>query len=475
LENSRQFLKRLAGFSIGPIGAALLGFINVPVQTWLVDPNQLGKAAMYTMAFSLTSLFLNLGIDQAYVREYNVEKDKKNLLWNTFLIPFIFSIIIMIVYLCFYEPISILLFDSVEKYIIQILAFVLPFAIIFRFNTLIIRMKEKAKLFSFVQIFQRLMTLGFTVIILLFFNRNFKGIIQAQFFSMLSIAILTTIINLKDWIYKFRLDRKLLKKVILFGLPIIPASIMAWVLNSMDKIALRTWADFEAIGLYSAAFKIVSIIIIIQQAFSMFWVPTHYRWYENNVPLKKYEMVSNKLNSILTLVFAFIVLFKDQIILILSPDYKNAAIIVPFLMFYPIMYTLSYTTSMGMNFTRKTYYNIVVTGIAGGLNVLGNFLLVPELGALGASISTGVSYIAYLFIGSFISRMLWEKLDIKRHFISIFLMVVMASLSVMYNNFYIDLSMFLVIFIYHFKEFLWGMKLFKQLIIEIKNKKKASE
>ncbi|TGG88636.1 lipopolysaccharide biosynthesis protein [Geotoga petraea] len=471
MENSRQFLKRLAGFSIGPIGAALLGFINVPIQTWLVDPAQLGKAAMYTMAFSLTSLFLNLGIDQAYVREYNAEKDKKNLLWNTFLIPFIFSIIIMFVYLYFYEPISILLFDSVEKYIIQILAFVLPFAIIFRFNTLIIRMKEKARLYSFVQILNRMINLSFTIVILLFFNRNFKGIIQAQFFSMVSIAIITTIINLKDWIYKFKIDKNLVKKVVLFGLPLIPTSIMMWVLNSMDKIALRTWADFESIGLYSAAFKIVGVVIIIQQAFATFWAPTVYRWYESDTPLRKYEMVSNKLNSILTLVFAFIVLFKDQIIMILSPEYKEAAIIVPFLMFYPIMYTLATTTSMGINFVRKTYYNILVTAIASGLNILGNILLVPQLGALGASISTGISYIVYFLIATIFSRMLWEKMDIKRHFVSIFLMVVMASLSVVYNNFYIDLVMFGVIFIYHFKEFLWGMKLFKQLIIEIKNKR----
>ena len=182
-------------------------------------------------------------------------------------------------------------------------------------------------------------------------------------------------------------------------------------------------------------------------------------------------MVSNKLNSILTLVFAFIVLFKDQIILILSPEYKEAAIIVPFLMFYPIMYTLATTTSMGINFVRKTYYNIFVTAIASGLNILGNILLVPQLGALGASISTGISYIVYFLIATIFSRMLWEKMDIKRHFVSIFLMVVMASLSVVYNNFYIDLVMFGVIFIYHFKEFLWGMKLFKQLIIEIKNKR----
>lgn len=474
MENSREFLKRLAGFSIGPIGAALLSFINVPVQTWLVDPTQLGKAMMYTMAFQITSLFLNLGIDQAYVREYNVETDKNNLLWNSFLIPFICSIITMFVCLYFYEPISILLFDSVEKYIIQMLAFVLPFAIIFRFNTLIIRMKEKARLYSVIQILDRVVNLTLTIVILVFFNRDFKGIIQAQFFSMVSIAIITTVINLKDWLCKFKIDKELIKKVVLFGLPIIPTSIMTWVLNSMDKIALRTWADFEAIGLYSATFKIVGVIIIIQQAFATFWGPTFYRWYKNNEPLRKYQTVSNKLNSILTMVFAFIVLFKDQIVMILSPEYKEAAIIVPFLMFYPIFNTLTETTKIGIGITRKTYYNIIITGIPALFNICGNFLLVPRFGALGASISTGFSYLLYFLLGTFISNKIWEKININNHIVSSILMIIMASLTVIYNNFYIDLIMFGIILIYHFKDFLWGVKLFTQLIIEIKIKKKAS-
>jgi len=63
-DTSNTFIKRLAGFSLEPIGGAFIGFILVPIQTWLIDPSQVGKAAMYTMAFSLTSLFLNLGIDQ---------------------------------------------------------------------------------------------------------------------------------------------------------------------------------------------------------------------------------------------------------------------------------------------------------------------------------------------------------------------------------------------------------------------------
>ena len=42
MENSKQFIKSLAGFSLGPLGAAALQFISVPIQTWLVAP-ELGR------------------------------------------------------------------------------------------------------------------------------------------------------------------------------------------------------------------------------------------------------------------------------------------------------------------------------------------------------------------------------------------------------------------------------------------------
>lgn len=80
METSKDFLKRLAGFSLGPIVGALISFIMVPVQTWIINPDELGKASMYTMAYSLTSLFIYLGLDQAFVREFNSEENKKNLL-----------------------------------------------------------------------------------------------------------------------------------------------------------------------------------------------------------------------------------------------------------------------------------------------------------------------------------------------------------------------------------------------------------
>lgn len=43
------------------------------------------------MALSISSLFIFLGMDQAFTREYNTQDDKKSLFWNSLIVPLIFS------------------------------------------------------------------------------------------------------------------------------------------------------------------------------------------------------------------------------------------------------------------------------------------------------------------------------------------------------------------------------------------------
>lgn len=69
---------------------------------------------MYFLAVSISTLFIYLGLDQAFVREFNVQKNKKNLFWNSIIVPLFFSFLLAGIYLIFYKPISLLMFDSIE-------------------------------------------------------------------------------------------------------------------------------------------------------------------------------------------------------------------------------------------------------------------------------------------------------------------------------------------------------------------------
>ena len=445
-QSSKEFTRKLFGFSIGPIVSAVLSFIAVPITTYLVSPSDFGKSAMYTMGYSISTLFIFLGLDQAFVREYNEQENKVNLFWNSLIFPLGLSFLLPCIFIYFYKPISRLMFDSIEKYIIIILSLSLPFAVIERFNLLVLRMEEKAKTYSFLNILNKLLAILILIPYLIFIDRSFKGIINATFISLILVCVIESYFVKHIWKNWFTLNKELLRTLFRFGLPLIPASLIGWLLSSMDRIALRQWSSFNEIGIYSAAFKIVAVLAIVQQAFCNFWVPTAFKWHKANTANEKYMEVSDALLAIMAVIFSFIVLFKDAIIIVLSSNYREAAKSVPFLLFFPIMYTISETTTLGISFSRKTYFNIIISGVAAIFNYVGNILLVPRMGAMGASISTGISYIIFFWMRTLISRKLWFKFDTRKYIYNTILMLLLSVLSVTINNFFINLLVVLIIF-----------------------------
>lgn len=451
-ESPKQFIKRFIGFSLGPIISAFISSITVPITTYLVVPEELGKAAMYTMALGISSLFIYLGMDQAFTREYNNQSDKKSLFWNALIIPLIFSLFVGAIYIIYYETISIWMFESTERYVMIMLAISIPFSIIDRFNLLLIRMQERARVYSILNILSKLANVIVLIPYVLYIDRSFKGIINAGFFSLIVICIIESLFVKDFWITKFKIKKELIYEMCSYGFPLIPATIISWLLNSMDKIAMRYWSTYEQIGLYEAAFKIVAVVAIVQQAFCTFWTPTAFRWYEEKVENEKYIKISNMLMCLMNLIFVFLVLFRDLIIKILSPNYASASSIVPFLLFYPIMYTVSEATTLGISFSKKTYYNIIVSIIATGTNYILNFMMVPKYGALGASIATGISYMVFFWVRTLISRKLWFKFNLSFYILNTLSMFIFASMDVLYHNIFINIILAIVILFINRKE-----------------------
>ena len=90
----------------------------------------------------------------------------------------------------------------------------------------------------------------------------------------------------------------------------------------------------------------------------------------------------------------------------------------------PIMYTMSESVAVGIGFTRKTHYNIVVSGLSGVTNIVLNYLLIPVLEGKGAAIATGVSYMVFFWARTLISRKLWWKFPIDKYLIYTIIIII---------------------------------------------------
>ena len=110
-----------------------------------------------------------------------------------------------------------------------------------------------------------------------------------------------------------------------------------------------------------------------------------------------------------------VLLCKDLVALILGANFARAVYIFPFIMLYPIMYTMSETTAVGISFARKTGYNILISALSGGANIILNYLLIPVWGGVGAAVATGISYLVFFWGRTLISRKIWYRFHIQKY------------------------------------------------------------
>lgn len=131
--------------------------------------------------------------------------------------------------------------------------------------------------------------------------------------------------------------------------------------------------------------------------------------------------------------------------LFLGAEYRNTAKIFVFLLFVPVLYTVSETTCLGIEFSKKTIYNLWLTIISVIINLLGNYLLIPKFGAEGAAITTCISYIVWFWLRTLFSRKLWLKFRLEKYMLNILLLLSFCLNMLIWNNKIFEVSIFIII------------------------------
>ena len=112
--------------------------------------------------------------------------------------------------------------------------------VIENFAYLTIRMQEKGLQYSFSTILLKLLVLIITVVLFISYEKSFRSVVYAMALAEIinGIFLYITVIHTQKLSLRF-LDAELIKKMLKFGLPLIPAMMMSWILASMDKVMLR--------------------------------------------------------------------------------------------------------------------------------------------------------------------------------------------------------------------------------------------
>jgi len=421
--------RKVLAFSVGPIGAAFLGLITLPVIAWLFSPEDIGRLTMLNVIVSFALLLFSLGLDQAYVREFHEVEDKPGLLKAVFIPGFLILLIALTAVGLSPWSISGLLFgiDSLLLSGLMVLAIVLSF--FSRFLSLILRMQERGLASSMSQLLPKLL---FLVIVLGYLwlgaSAIFENLMLANVLALSMVFILYTWNTRKDWIPALTtsIDKAKQNQMIRYAIPLIGSGVAYWGLTTMDKIFLRSLSTFEELGIYSVAVSFAGAALVFQAIFSTIWAPVVYKWAAKGVEPQKIKNVMDFVTLAVILIWSLAGMFSWVVTYILPPEYVSVQYILLAAMAFPLFYTLSESTGVGIGIKRKTMFSLLAALVALVINAIANWLLIPIYGAAGAAMGSALAFFVFFAIRTEASSKLWESFERSRMYGFVLLLLVLS-------------------------------------------------
>lgn len=433
-KDKKSFFENFISLGIGSFIYLVVGLIGTPIITRLVDPVDYGNISILTVYGNIGLMLCGLGMDQALVRyfyKYNSLDYKKRLFYECYSLPIMLCGILSIVLVIgtfFENKLGIVRYSTTDVLILAVYVFSL---LIQRFCQCVARLSYKTNLYSLINIVQKSLYILFIIVAVMIIQNYYYFILAASMIASTLISAVVGIIAEKEmWIgrqveYKLPFSKRELLK---YGIPFMFSSSITMIFNALDKICLDLFCTRADVGVYSSAMNLMGIFSVVRMSFNALWMAAAVEHYERD-PIDRtfYQRGNVFISIIMFTIGAALILAKDLFVLLLGGKYHEASMIIPYLMFEPIMYTISETTATGMVIGKKSTYQVIVAIVACITNLIGNCILTPMLGPKGAAISTGFSYIVFCLVRTIMSnKVFYIDFKLMRFVFMTFLLCVYA-------------------------------------------------
>jgi O-antigen/teichoic acid export membrane protein len=430
-------IKRIFQFAVGPIGAAALSLITLPIITWYFNASDIGKMSMLQVTISFTLLLFSLGLDQAYVREYHESIDKQQLLKLTYL-PGISLLVITLVALSLKPTLlSETLFQIQDAKVSVLIVICLLSAFTSRYLSLVLRMQEKGLAFSMSQLLPKLLLLVVIISYTMFADLFDLSKLIIAHTAALSLVFCIFAWNTRvDWrkaiVTEFDLQK--LRLMLNYSSPLIVSGLAYWGLTSVDKIFLRTFSTFSELGVYSVAISFAATGMLVQSIFSIIWAPSMYKLKGKKERAERAQLVSGYMRSIIVMFICLIGIFSQYITFFIHQDFYSVRYLLPACICVPLLYTMTEVTSIGLGIMKKSFYIALATVLALLLNLVGNYILIPMLGASGAAISTAMAFTFFYILKTELAIKAWVRFRVRYSYISVIFIISVSCCLALYQE-----------------------------------------
>ncbi|MEO6348786.1 MAG: oligosaccharide flippase family protein [Aquaticitalea sp.] len=469
----RNLFKQTFVYGLATVLPRMLSFLLVPLYTTkgvLSSVAEYGKVSIIFSWFVIFNVILAYGMETAFFRYFNKEKDENKVIGTSTIALIISSFGFTLLAFLFRNQIASLTDIKAEYISLVIWILLLDSLVIIPFSWL--RAKEKSTMYAIIKILNVAINLGLNVFFLLYLkkwapeNSFFETIYIANFeinyiFISNLIASGVTLFLMLGYYFKIKyvFDSDLFKRMFKYAFPVLIAGIAFAINETFDRILLDYLLPPDIaetkVGMYSACYKIAVFMTLFATAYRLGIEPYFFSHAKTENPQKNYAKILEFFVAFGSIMVLSVVVFADILkpYIVRDSAYWEAMWIVPFILLANFFLGIYHNLSVWYKITDRTKMGAYIS-VFGAILTLGlNFWLIPIIGYKGCAIATLVAY-GTMMVASYYYGQKYYPIPYNLKKMSLYLLVSSAfsviSFYVYRDNFWVGMMLLIcyLLFVY---------------------------
>ena len=430
-------IKALAGqtviYGMGTIVPRLLNYLLVPLYVRVFAPGVYGQITdLYAWIAFLLAL-LTYGMETTFFR-YTQKEDPDKVFNNIVSCILVTTGIFLVLYGFLYKDFAHLIKYEHNTQYVLFLGIIVSLDAITAVPFAKLRRHNKAKLFTLIKIANVALNIGLNLFFLLVIPETVLAISDKVFGPQAGLLVWVLISNVLSSLlslilllpqfkgFHFQLEKSLIRPMLAYALPILLINLVGMVNEVADKILIKyltpipdsavlasidmTGEEYalQQLGLYGANFKLAVLMTIFIQMFRYASEPFFFgKAKDRNAP-ELYAKVMTYFVIFCLLIFLGVMLYMDVLKYFVGKegsDYHDGLVIVPIVLIANMFYGIVFNLSIWFKLTDKTFSGTIISIVGACITLLCLFVLVPQIGYLGAAIAHLGCYTAMMLVSYF--------------------------------------------------------------------------
>lgn len=390
MNREKKLFKNTLILSIGNICTKLITFFLLPLYTAVLSTEEYGIVDLLNTLVSLFLPIVTFQIEQAVFRsllDIRENDDKKTELIST---SFFTVVIQCICYIIAFVFLSFFIHNDYKWFLlINLLLYI--FSSLFQ---QVARGLGDNTTYAVSGFLSAIFTIIFNILFIVNLNYGAYGMLAGTAIGQV-VCIIYIILKLK--LYKFidhrYYNKKKLKELWKYSVPLIPNSISWWVFNASDRLIVTFFLGLSANGVLAAAHKFSSVYITFYNVFHLSWLE-NISVHVNDDDIEEYynKMMNVAANFFVALAIGIIAFMPIIYSIMIDASYHDGYYQIPIIMIgsvFNVLVALETAIYVAKKNTKAIANTSIISAI---INIISHLLLIKYLGLFAATLSTLLAY-----------------------------------------------------------------------------------